>query len=171
MSGICCTATATWCTGSGSIGAVLVGGMLVSTISINCGYWMSTSTPGILILSTSDVSTPGIPIWSTLYGSTIGISTSQFERPRLLVKTNCSGWSLPRALTQGIILSVIGITSQLCQTNLFPVLSTINLKRPCRFLLGPREIAPSVLGFWLLWGASSSFTWEYCAIWRLKCFL
>ena len=37
MAGIGYTATVTCCTGSGSIGAGLVGGMLGSTISITCG--------------------------------------------------------------------------------------------------------------------------------------
>ena len=90
---------------------------------------------------------------------------------RLLVKINCSGWSLPRELTRVITISGIGIKSQLRQIIFFPVLSAINLKPLCRFPLGPSETAPFVIGLWLLQGAYYSYTWQYCPIWRLKCFL
>ena len=137
IAGIFSTTAATWCNGAGYIGAGSVSGILGSTISIICGSWMSTSTPGILILSTSDGSTPGISIWSTSDGSNFGISTPPIGRPCLLVKPNFSIYSLPRALTWVITVSGIGIKSQLRQTILSFVLSDINLKPPCRFPLVP----------------------------------
>ena len=112
----------------------------------------------------------GISIWSALEVSTPRFSTSPIGLPHLLVKTNFYGWLLPRALTGVITVSSIRITSHLRLTIFFPVLSAISLKPPCRFPLGPSEISPFVLGFWLLQGASSSCTWQYCPIWRLKCF-
>ena len=80
------TSTSTWCTGAVYMGDGSVGGILVSTISITCGSLISTFTPGISVLSTSDGSTPGILTCSTSDGSTPGILTSPIGRPRLLVK-------------------------------------------------------------------------------------
>ena len=109
MANIGSTDASAWCTISGYIGSGLVGGMSGSIISITCGSWMSTSTPGISIFSTSmsDASTPGISIWSTLEVSTPGISTSLIGRPCLTVKNNCYGWLLPRALTR--VITIYGI--------------------------------------------------------------
>ena len=142
MDGIGATEKATWCAGAVFIGSISVGGMSGSAISIIRVSWMSTSTPRISILSTSDGYTPGISLWSMSDVSSPGISASPIGCLRLLIKTNCYGWLLPRALTWVITVSGIGITSQLLQTNFFPVLSAIFLKLPCRFPFGPSKIPP-----------------------------
>ena len=129
-----------------SHGSVSLNPSTASTPAISISSLIAGSTPGSSVSSGTKLESSGIP----------GRLTSPMRRPCQSVKINSSGWSLPRALTRAITRSGMGITSQLRLVIFLPVLSAMNLWPPCRFPLGPSEMAPLVLATCPLRGDSSS---------------
>ena len=160
---------------SGTSGAIRLGscGMSGSLISTNCGgdscpsistHRISTFPSGSISdisisYYSSSASTPGNSTSpSSKLAPTPGISTHPMRRPCLYVKVRGLGWSLPNVLTQSITESGMEIKSQFFRIIFLPEFNAMKLYPSWRFPLGPRQIAPLVLGNWLLRELSSSCT-------------
>ena len=76
----------------------------------------------------------------------------------------------PNVLTQAISVSGMVIKSQLFRKFFFAVFKAMNLYPHCTFPLGPRKIYPLVLGTWLLYSLSYSWTRQYFPIQRRRWF-
>jgi hypothetical protein len=117
-------------------------------LDIILDHWLHSWEIGILFLA-------GIHSWDfDIYDeATVSICESHMVR---LVAAECIDSSNHQIR--------MGLAFQLRQTIFFPVFQALNLNPPCRFLLGPRKMAPLVRASWLLRGLSSSCTWNYFPI-------
>jgi hypothetical protein len=156
---VSCTGTAGSSLACSSPGMVTT--LIRCSIVVGSYSWIAASSVSLFgaisrsLVSTALVSSSwscGVSIVSGPY--TPGSSILPMRQPLRLVKTSCSGSSLASWLTLSITVSGIGMASKLRRTIFFTECKLMNLYPPCRFPLGPRQMAPFVRGSWLFLGVS-----------------